>query len=456
MCIVRRPTSLVVGMLLLTGCFGSASAPVSVEEVTVATVTQVVAAPATVEAAAARQVVAGASGVVVSLDAATGETVQAGQTVVQLASEEVARALEQARSAQQAAVPGEVVVPRPGSGAVLAAGQVVAELDDDALPRLAAARVQLEQVDDPEQREAIAATINAVERAYRDVREALLTAGTAAAAQQDAIAESVAVALNSALSEAGAAQQVQTDAAAAAAQSQAEGLVARSPGTGVIELAAGEAGGAIGGGLPELPTDVAGLASGLVPPTAGGADVGPLAVGARVSAGQPLFTVYDQSDWYVTAMVDEIDAPEVTVGQRTSVRIDALDAELEGAVESVGLSPASSAAGGVAYPVRVRLADADPAPKVGMTAGVEITTRTVPDALTVPSRAIVRGEDGEVVYVVRKGRALTVGVEVLALGDARAAVTAGLAEGDRVVVSGYDQITDGASVQIVDEQPIAP
>jgi hypothetical protein len=86
-----------------------------------------------------------------------------------------------------------------------------------------------------------------------------------------------------------------------------------------------------------------------------------------------------------------------------------------------------------------------------MTASAEIVTDTVTSAQVVPARAIVRREGGQAVFVVRDGRAVLIRVEVDALGEEQAAVDAPDLRGDdQVIVSGYEDLSDGDAVRTTD------
>lgn len=72
------------------------------------------------------------------------------------------------------------------------------------------------------------------------------------------------------------------------------------------------------------------------------------------------------------------------------------------------------------------------------------TRRAVP---TVPAQAVQDGPDGPIVYVVKQGDTVhRKSIEVAAIQDGVAAVTQGLAPGERVVVNGQFRLTDGARI----------
>ena len=451
---LRRGTVLaIVAALALTGCLGDDRPVVEVEQVSDGTVTQTVSAPASVEAAARQDVDAAVSGVVLRLQVRDGQRVRKGQEILRLASTQVDLAREQAQAAQAAAAGvGSVRVDGNGDQTLAATTRAVRRLDETTQPRLRRARTRARNIDDDEQRRAALAAVDAVAASYASTRAALLQAGAAFAAQQDATADSLSQALNQAVQSATAAQRIQAETAARLAEDQAGNLVVRAPFTGTIQF--GEAAASSGTPLPTgLPEEVAGLA-GSLGGMAGGEGGGTLRVGAPVVAGQTLFSVFDLAEVYVTAEVDEFDAPQVRLGQRATVLVDAFgEIPVEGTVERLAVAAEPTSAGGVGYPAQIRLLGAaDPdqrAPlrrmRVGMTASAEIETITRTSELVVPSRALLRRE-GDVVYVVRDDRIVVVEVDVLALGEERAAVRGDLAPDDLVVVSGYEDLDDGAEV----------
>ena len=443
--------------VLLAACSADNTPIVETVRVDRGQVTQTISAPGTVQPADRQPVAASVPGVVSKIRFSDGERVEAGEVVVRLASDEVELALEQAEAAEAAMDSSQagVQVDPPGDAAIAASYRSVSNLEADVEPDLGKARRRAARIDDSEERAAAQTTIALLEAAYHDVRDALLDAGEAAAAEQNAVAASFSSALNQALGQANAGQAAQAAGAADTAAARAEDLKLRAPISGVVEL------GVASTSAPALPEDLTGdagaaggagagaLAGGLG--AAGGAEGGQLRVGVPVSPGQSVFTVFDLSQLYVQADVDEVDAPQLDVGQQVEVLIDAFpDQSFTGEVESVAIQAEVSPTGGVAYPARIALHGVGPddGPRVGMTASAEITTRTVASDLTVPSRAIVRREGGQAVFVVRDGRAAVVPVVVDALGELRAAVQSDeLRATDEVIVTGYEDLEDGDVVR---------
>ncbi len=167
-------------------------------------------------------------------------------------------------------------------------------------------------------------------------------------------------------------------------------------------------------------------------------------VGEMANPGQALIVLSDLTALEVDINLDETDVAWVSVGQDARVGVDAFPGvEMTGEVTYIA-PKADSASGLVLYPVTVRLVSGESPARAGMTTDVEITTASQENALIIPLRA-VHVEDGQA-YVERLVGDQIERVEV-ALGlttDIDAEITAGLAEGDVVVVvAGAEQDSGG-------------
>jgi membrane fusion protein, multidrug efflux system len=83
----------------------------------------------------------------------------------------------------------------------------------------------------------------------------------------------------------------------------------------------------------------------------------------------------------------------------------------------------------------------------------EIVVATHANAVVVPEQSLVRRPAGEVVYVIRDGKAAQ---RVVTLGerlDGLVEITAGLAAGDMVAVEGAPYLSDGAPVRLAGDAP---
>lgn len=442
-----------VAAAMLTGCTGDEAAGVEVAAVGRSTVTEVVEAPATVEARATTTLTSPAAGEVARVFVKDGQRVGAGTLIARISSPETTGRLTQAR-AQLAQAESSA----PGQPSYVSVGAAQTQADTAAHGAFAGARKAAGQIPDPRLR---AATLSQVASAERQYALAAAQARSAIAAINSGIGD-----LSAALASLTAAQRVQAQVAVDAAEKAVEALDVRAPIGGTVQLggsaATGSTAAAGQGGLDsavgQLPADVRDRASAALgggATTGGGGPairtVGPVTAGMAVTTGMPLATLVDTSVLSLVAEVDETDVFLVRPGVRARTELDAVPgASYAATVAAVDLSPTSSARGGVSYRVRLglgagTLADGNPAPRPrpGMSAVADLRVRTARDAISVPASAVVRDGSRDAVWVrdgrVARRRVVTLGTQ----GEDVVEVREGLREGELVVVRGADRVREG-------------
>jgi HlyD family secretion protein len=452
---VRRPRSgavaaVAVTALALSGCTGNGDAGIEVGTVARATVTEVVEAPATVQARATVMLAATGDGTLANLYVRDGQHVPAGAILATISAPDAQARLTTARTqAAQAEAAAPAAPPRIDLSTAQGQADTSAQGAFDAARRAAA------QIPDARLRAGALTQITAAERQYALAR-----------AQAQAAIEAINTGvgnLSTALGSLSAAQRSQARAAVVAAQRAVDALTIRAPIAGVVQLggaAASASGGSgsLGSVLDQLPPEVRDQASSaLGTDLSGGGSApqvqttGPVTVGMPVSTGMPLATIFDTAVLSLVAEVDETDVLLVRRGVRAGAELDAVPgANYPATVAAVDLSPTASARGGVSYRVRLtlargRLPDGRPAPepRPGMSAVANLQVRTVQDAISVPSSAVTRAGNADAVWVVAGGRARRRTVTLGTQGADLVEVTNGLRVGERVVVRGADKVTDG-------------
>ena len=161
-------------------------------------------------------------------------------------------------------------------------------------------------------------------------------------------------------------------------------------------------------------------------------------LGALVAPGTPVLRIVDVNPVKVVAGVPERYAPDVAVGAPARVTFDVLpDAAGESTVEFVGaaVDPRSRT-----FPVEFRLPNADGLIKPEMVANVSLRRRSIADAVVVPQDALVRTQDGYVVFVAEgEGDDARARRHPVVLGPSQAnqvVIREGLEAGDRLIVVG--------------------
>lgn len=438
-----------VAAVVLTGCTADESG-IDVAAVGRSTVSEVVEAPATVQAQATTTLTSPAAGEVATVLVKDGQRVGAGTLIARISSPETTGRLTQARAAL-----AQVESAGPGAPTYLSGGAQT-EADSSAHGAFDAARKAAAQIPDPRLK---AAALTQVATAERQYALAAAQARSAIAAINSGIGN-----LSAALASLTSAQRLQAQAAVQVAEQAVDALDVRSPIAGTVQLGgttAGSTGGAAQSGsldsvLSQLPAGAQDQASSALggAPSGGGSSVqtvGPITAGMPVSTGMPLATVVDVSVLSLVAEVDETDVFLVKPGVRAVAELDAVPgARYAATVAAIDLSPTSSARGGVSYRVRLRLGagtlpggDPAPKPRPGMSAVADLRVRTATDAVSVPAAAVVRDGDRDAVWLrdgtVARRRVVTVGTQ----GEDVVEVSEGLREGDQVVVRGADRVQEG-------------
>ena len=168
--------------------------------------------------------------------------------------------------------------------------------------------------------------------------------------------------------------------------------------------------------------------------------VGEVAASTGTQGG---ITVLPDGPLEVVADFAESDAAKISVGALATVTFDALAGEqADGTVVAVDPVATTSATGLITYGVRVQVNDAPAAAREGMTASVSVLVDEVSDALVVPQGAITgSGEGATVLLQGPDGTTESVPVTIGLQGDAGTEITAGVGEGDVLVIPSADDLS---------------
>ncbi|MFQ5671160.1 MAG: efflux RND transporter periplasmic adaptor subunit [Acidobacteriota bacterium] len=169
-------------------------------------------------------------------------------------------------------------------------------------------------------------------------------------------------------------------------------------------------------------------------------------VGQWIQRSDPVVRLADFDTIEITLDVPERYFPHVVKGERVPIRFDALPAvRLDGTVFSL-VPRARSAAR--TFPVQVRTRNTGHRIGSGMLARVVLTLSRGEDVLQVPLDAIVRQQQGDVVYLVHGDTVRLVPVRTGRANGNQVEVAGQLEAGDVVVVRGNERLTPGQKVRI--------
>jgi HlyD family secretion protein len=172
----------------------------------------------------------------------------------------------------------------------------------------------------------------------------------------------------------------------------------------------------------------------LVSPINGIVTVQNAKVGQIAGAGQVITSIISGSDFEVDAEVPETDIGKVAVGNGVNMTFDAFPNEtFTGKVFYI--DPAETIVSGVVdYEVKVSFDKADPRIKSGLTANLDINTKTDANALILPQFAIVQNVSGTFVDVLQNNTETQIPV-TLGIRDEKGnvEVLSGVTNGEKVI-----------------------
>jgi membrane fusion protein (multidrug efflux system) len=176
-------------------------------------------------------------------------------------------------------------------------------------------------------------------------------------------------------------------------------------------------------------------------------------VGQYLQAGQPLVALKDLTPINVNFALPEQTLPQVSVGQRVQVQVDAYpDTRFTGEVTAIDPQVSESTRN---YTVQATLDNDERRLRPGMFARVKLETGEPKQLITLPQTAIVTNPYGSSVFVVQKGgdgppKVTQKRVETGGQRGTQIAVTDGLEGGETVVTSGQIKLREGVPVRIED------
>lgn len=171
--------------------------------------------------------------------------------------------------------------------------------------------------------------------------------------------------------------------------------------------------------------------------------------GQYLTAGDAVVNLVDSARLHVNFSLNEQAAPQLRVGQHLTLSVDALpDQPLAARINAVDpvISPSRL------VQVQATLANPEGLLQPGMYASVQVNALAAPQVLSVPETAITYTAYGQTVFVASDngGQVLAVHRVQVSTGErwqGRVEITAGLKEGEQVVVSGQLRLSDGMPVE---------
>lgn len=170
--------------------------------------------------------------------------------------------------------------------------------------------------------------------------------------------------------------------------------------------------------------------------------------GEVVSPATPVAEVAEISPVKVLVRIGERDLPQIHLKQSARFRVDAYPKQVfRGSVAQISQALGM---GSRAADVEIRLENPDRMLKPGMFARVELILDRHARVLSVPEEAIIEVGDESFVYVVTDGTVSRRAVGTGLRQSGRVEIQSGLTGSERVVTIGWQNLTDGSAVDVVE------
>ena len=206
-------------------------------------------------------------------------------------------------------------------------------------------------------------------------------------------------------------------------------------------------------------------------------------IGTMNNAGTQLMTISDMATVEAVMMVDETDVPNVKIGQKAIVNVDAYpNHPFDGVVTEVGSSPIlpndvdlqglTTTSDAINFKVRIKVLQPPDTIRPGFSVTADVITGTKPSVLTIPLSAVVvrdspKGEktaSGKVkteegVYVFQQQKVKFVPIQTGLSGELSIEVRNGVDAGQQIVTGPFKalrSIKDGDKVMIEKEKKGGP
>jgi HlyD family secretion protein len=173
----------------------------------------------------------------------------------------------------------------------------------------------------------------------------------------------------------------------------------------------------------------------------------PLFAGETVTAGSTLLTVMDTSALLAKIHLAQQLSQQMKVGDAATITVRGVADPVPAKVSLI--SPALDP-GSTTVEIWLRVDNKNGALKVGTPVRASIVGREAPQALTVPTSALLTAQDGSksVMVVGEDGAAHSKPVSVGITDDGRAQITNGLTTADMVITSGNYALEEGTKVKV--------
>lgn len=169
--------------------------------------------------------------------------------------------------------------------------------------------------------------------------------------------------------------------------------------------------------------------------------------GASAAPGIPAFTIVKSDKVYAVAAINENEISSLKIGADATISIPSLNREIKGKITIINPQGDDLSK---TYTVKVRLDNANGQLLPGMIADISINSGQIQNTIIIPAQALVRDPDNiNYVYIAKEGNtAFKKRLNISKItGTNDVVVKEGLHAGDKIIVNGQTNLSDGTPVK---------
>jgi RND family efflux transporter MFP subunit len=170
--------------------------------------------------------------------------------------------------------------------------------------------------------------------------------------------------------------------------------------------------------------------------------------GSVIGGGSPTFVVADLSEMIMKVGLTEMEVVQVKQGMPAKVRVDAMNKDFGAIIQTIGI--AADLSGRYTIDVLITDPEAKGALRPDLSGSVSFDLPAVENAVIIPRESLVDGVKDPKVYIVGADNKAT--IRRIALGvveGTKAVVQEGLNLGEKIVLTGHQNLYENASVRIL-------
>ena len=171
--------------------------------------------------------------------------------------------------------------------------------------------------------------------------------------------------------------------------------------------------------------------------------------GQTVAAGTKTMTLSNLDDVQVNVQVSKSDLSKIATGQKVDITVNGK--AYDGEITKISGTASKNSNGVPVVDTIIKIANPDENIILGVEANNKIHAQKAENTVVLPYECILTDANGDYVYVVEDGLVTRKDIRIGISNSTQAQVLEGLSEGDQVISTNLDTLTEGTEVQTMPE-----